>query len=472
VKPPRLVVLGIGPAVALLLLAALVTRVALHREEGTPPSPPPPPNIVFILTDDQRFDQLDHMRTVQSSLIGKGVSFSRAFVSNSQCCPSRSTLLTGQYSHSTGVYTNSQPDGGFGAFRDHRTIPTVLHAAGYRTALIGKYLNGYVRANVGYIPPGWDRWFAIAPGGHPHTAFSDQGRPVPLKAGENETDVFGREAVRFIRTTPARQPLFLWLAFHAPHKPANPSPQYAGTLAGLPPLRPPSYDEPDLSDKPAYMRGQPRLAARRRAAVDAFRQQQYESLLSVDDRVRDVLGALAQTGRLRDTLVVYASDNGLMLGEHRLVDRKIVPYEESIRVPMIVRWDAARWHVPRSDPHLVGNVDVAPTFASAAGLLMPMAEGRSLLPILGGAKVSWRQEFLLEHAEGGGVPAFCGLRTARWVYVEYTTGEEELYDLASDQFELSNRASDESLKAIKNQLGKRVAALCVPTPPGYRPPRS
>jgi arylsulfatase A-like enzyme len=286
--------------------------------------------------------------------------------------------------------------------------------------------------------------------------------------GENQTDVFAREAVRFIHTTPARQRLFLWLAFHAPHQPANPEPKYAGTLSDLPKLRPPSYNEADVSDKPAYMRRKPRISAQRGAEIDAFRERQYEALLSADDRLKDVIDALAQTGRLGNTLIVYSSDNGLLLGEHRVDVDKVVPYEESIRVPLIVRWDAAGWRVPRTDTHLVGNVDMAPTFASAAGLDMPKAEGRSLLPLLAGTKEPWRQEFLLEHGHSDRVPPFCGLRTDRWLYAEYATGEEELYDLTMDPFELSNRAQDKRLSALKKGLQNRTAALCVPAPPGFR----
>ncbi|MEP6477195.1 MAG: sulfatase [Actinomycetota bacterium] len=427
------------------------------------------PDIVLILSDDQRWDTLWSMPNVESEIVSRGVTFSNGFVVNASCCPSRATILTGQYSHTTGVYTNRsrKPYGGFDAFRDGSTIATALRSAGYRTGLFGKYLNGY---NDTYVPPGWDRWFA-SNGGDQYYEYEANRDGVSHTFGSDpadySTDVFGRAAVNFIEQTDPSTPLFLYFSPHAPHGPAVPAPGDDTAFSALDPSRPPSYNERDVADKPWYVRRQPRIDPQRKAGIDAFRQDQYETLIDLDRQVGAIVAALDATNRLSNTLLVYASDNGLLWGEHRLTG-KGVPYEESIRVPFAVRYD--RWiNQPSIDEHLVLNLDLAPTFADAAGIDLPQAEGRSLLPLLSGTSRRWRNRFLVEHLNlgVGGVPTYCAVRSERYAWIEYGNGEEELYDLRRDPFELTNRAVRPRYRTARRHLSRALRRLCRPPPPGY-----
>ena len=222
------------------------------------------PNIVLILTDDQRWDELGTMPTVDKQIVDKGTTFKNGFVVNPLCCPSRTTILTGKYSHSTGIYRNKPPHGGFPSFEPEEgsTIATWLHGAGYRTALVGKYLNHYTPQDASHIPPGWDDWKAEALSGtgeggvgYYDYAISDNGKLVHYghEPSDYSTTVLGHYATDFIRGAPASQPLFLYFATRAPHVPATAEPRYEHACAGLPPLRPPSYNEADVSDKPHYV---------------------------------------------------------------------------------------------------------------------------------------------------------------------------------------------------------------------------
>ncbi len=230
------------------------------------------------------------------------------------------------------------------------------------------------------------------------------------------------------------------------------APRYEHALKNLPPSRPPNYNEADVQDKPAYVRAMAPISGGLQVKLDDLRRQMYRSLLSVDDGVKAMLSALASTDRLHNTLIVFMSDNGLLIGNHRFHAKKTAPYEESVRVPMVIRWDDAGWPVPLVDDHIVANVDLAETWAEAAGTTMPGNEGMSLLPILANPSAPWRNELLLEHAEWSEVPAYCGVRGLRYDYYQYSTGEEELYDLQNDQWQLENRASDPGYASVLDQL--------------------
>jgi arylsulfatase A-like enzyme len=431
------------------------------------------PNIVLILSDDQTLSEMGHMATVKAELTDKGMTFRNGFVVNPLCCPSRSSILTGKYSHSTDVYRNIPPHGGFQSFRpeDGSTIATWLQKAGYDTALIGKYLNGYLKAS--YVPPGWSTWDAFTKTQYFKYALSERGRRVPfgIAPADYSTEVLGADAVTFIREAPADRPIFLYFAPKAPHTPAVPAPKYAHALDNLPPQRPPNYNEPDVSDKPSWLRSLPPLTPAQVAESDTFVRDQMETLLSVDDQVKSILAELAATHRLSNTFIVYFSDNGLENGSHRLLNKQ-VPYEESIHVPLIIRYDPiTRLHATVSDAFAL-NVDFAPTFAEVAGITAPGAEGMSLIPILQGAPVAWRTEFVIEHmveTRKSGAPTFCAVRTARYKYIMYSGGDEELYDLQTDPFELQNLAGAAPLAAVKAQLRADDMKLCTPRPPGWLP---
>jgi N-acetylglucosamine-6-sulfatase len=439
---------------------------------GTVASRATTPNVVVILTDDQRFDTLWSMPAVQSDLVDHGVTFSNGFVVNSLCCPSRASILTGEYSHSTGVYHIQPPNGGFSDFDDSSTVATWLHGAGYRTGLVGKYLDGYDGPDTRYIPPGWDTWFAftstVGNGDYFDYTVSDNGVSESYGNAEADysTDVLASQADSFIRGASQSQPLFLYFAPKAPHEPATPAPRDVGTFSNLPPYRPPSYNEADVSDKPAYVQATNKLSTQDIADEDQFRINEYETLQAADDAVAEILAALTDTGRLANTMIVFTSDNGLMWGEHRLT-AKMVPYQESIRIPMVIRYDPLT-STPKTDDHLVANIDLAPTLAEIAGVQAPGAEGMSLVPLLGPGPVSWRDDFLVEHMQAwDDVPTYCTLRDTGFVFTVYSTGERELYDLAADSYEQTNVAYDTGYASTIAGMWDELAALCNPPPPSF-----
>ncbi len=426
-----------------------------------------PPNVVLIVTDDQRFDTLKVMPEVRRRLVARGMTLRRAIVSNPLCCPSRATIFTGRYSHTTGVYTNSagSPNGGWPAFQpsESSTIATALHDVGYRTALIGKYINGYKGSDV-YVPPGWDRWFAIAGAGRyfDYTIFDDARGHVRYgsRPRDYSTDVIRRKAVSFIRNTAAGQRLFLVVTPFAPHSPFTAAPRDEGDLRSASVPLGPAVNEADVSDKPAYIRNRPV------GSTDSVRTQtrdQWESLLAVDELVARIMDVLAETGRAANTLVILTSDNGLSNREHRW-QGKHVPYEESIRVPMIIRLPR-RILAGSVSRKLVSNVDLAPTIADFAGASLS-ADGVSMRPLLTGQSPSIRSSVLLEHVQAApAVPTYCGVRTGSFLFVHYATGEEELYDLVRDPYQLRNVRSSRPTKA--RQLRNLTKSLCQPVPPGF-----
>jgi arylsulfatase A-like enzyme len=455
------------------LVLALASSLALPIRHGHA-TVQSEPNIVFILTDDQRWDTLWAMPHVQSDLVAHGIDFRQSFVVNSLCCPSRASILAGQYTHSTGVWDDGGTYGGFHAFNDAETIATRLHDAGYHTGLIGKYLNGYVKKNAGYVPPGWDRWLSLIQSKtSQETAYyynynvSDQGLLVyhGNTDADYSTDVFATEADTFIRSTSPDQPVFLYLAPAAPHLPATPPTRYMTAFSDLLPFRPPNYNEADVSDKPLWVQHTHSLRQAQRDSIDAFRIAQYRTLLAVDDAIGTVIQALTDTGRLANTMIVFASDNGYTWGEHRLRG-KVVPYEESIRVPLVIRYDPLVAN-PGTDQHIVTNVDYASTFAELAGASSLGFEGMSLIPLLSQSQVTWRGDFLVDHYSDGTVPSYCAVRNEGFLYVAYTTGEEELYDLTADPYQLVNVAADPGQAATVAALRSRVQGLCFPAPPAY-----
>jgi N-acetylglucosamine-6-sulfatase len=469
----------VAVVLALVALSVPSDRIEAARAAGVAGRP----DIVFILTDDQQAGTLWAMPNVLK-LAARGMSFANAIISDPLCCPSRASILTGRYAGGHGVWSNNVPFG-WQAFHDNgdedHTIATALQAAGYRTGLVGKYLNHYDLAG-GAVPPGWDRWFAF---NHMNGLYYDYDvvdfdssdgvtnivHHAQLPA-DYSTDVIGDEAVRFIETTPPQQPLFLYAAVSAPHRPSTPAPGDIGAFSGRDWPHAPSFNEADVSDKPLYIRSLGRFSANAIRMIDKRTQAAMESLLSVDRMVADIVRALRVAGRLDTTMLVFMSDNGFLRGEHRW-NFKTVPYEESITVPMVVRYDPALSGTVRAgttSDALVSNVDLAPTWAALAGATIGApVDGVRFDRILSG-RPPRRKDVLLESIEigsGGGriMPAYCGLRMANRVFVRYATGEEEFYRLGSDPFQLSNRAS-EQLPAM-TLMRDRTMALCRPLPPGF-----
>jgi N-acetylglucosamine-6-sulfatase len=463
----------LAPPLAILLLLGAFTSLSAR------------PNLVVVLTDDQDLvlGSLDFMPRTRALIGDQGMTFSNHFVPLSLCCPSRSTILTGLHVHNHRVLTNFPPDGGFERFDqlglEDRTLAVALHDAGYRTALFGKYLNGYPNGeNLTHVPPGWDEW-ASPVKGSPYAAYrytlNENGKLVVhgSKAEDYMTDVLAAKAVDFVRRS-SSQPFFLYLATYAPHRPSTPAKRHAGLFPGLQAPRTPSFNEPDVRDKPARIRALKRLDASRVAAIDALYRKQMQSLQAVDEAVAALVQALRDAGRLDDTYIVFTSDNGFHMGQHRLEPGKYTPYESDVHVPLLVRGPG----VPRglTVDALTLSVDFAPTFAELAGATLPVQpDGRSLVPLLEGKPpASWRQAVLLEQFavpsappkgsdlqepdDASSHPSHRGIRTASYKYVEYGTGEKEVYDLKKDPDERLN-LRDQMPKTWLASVSKLVKAL-------------
>jgi arylsulfatase A-like enzyme len=426
------------------------------------------PNVVVIETDDQTAPDMAAMPRTRALIGDAGTTFANSFVSLSECCPSRATFLTGQYAHNHGVLSIGPPFGGFARLHGAETLPVWLRRAGYRTALIGKYLNGFQGTRV---PPGWTDFEGLL--SRFTYRFFDYRMNVNGRIEhhgydprEYQTDLITRRALRFIGAQ--SRPFFLWATYVAPHigRPHDltdplglnstvPAARDSLAFLGAPLPRPPSFDEPDVSDKPAAIRNRRRLKQWQLAALESTHRQRLASLVAVDEGVARIVGALQARGELRDTLLIFTSDNGFMLGEHRVPTGKILPYEPSIRVPLLMRGPGAP-HRVRHD--LVWNGDLAPTILDAAGArpAFPL-DGRSLL-----APPRLHRDILLEGPPAqhtNGLPRFVGLRTPRYKYVEYVWGARELYDLRRDPGETRNLARSPATARLRASLRQRLARL-------------
>jgi N-acetylglucosamine-6-sulfatase len=436
------------------------------------------PNVVLIVTDDQRWDTLWSMPNLQRELVADGMDFTHYHVVTPLCCPARAQILTGQYAHTNGVYGNKNDErrGGFNAFDDSASLATMLHEAGYRTALIGKYLNGYGAADANepasYVPPGWDDWEAIlnqGGGKYDHFVLNENGASVEYS--DYITNVLGQKVVNFIDGTDPRQPFFVEWAPTAPHAAAVPEAKYRSAFSGLRRWRPPSYNERNISDKPKWFQSFPRIARHRRRSIDAFRRNQYRTLLTVDDWVGSIVDALRANGALDNTIIAFTSDNGFFWGEHRL-HAKDLPYEEATRVPLVLRYDGIG--AVGKTGTLAADIDLAPTFADLAGTVMPNADGISLAPFLRGTVRVVRREHLIEQESmtngvATGVPAWCMLQTRRFTFTHYATGEEELYNLKKDPYQLRNTIDGRATRSRVRSMRAEDRALCRPLPPGMKP---
>ncbi len=392
----------------------LATLLGVWVDRWGPDPQPLQPNIIFILSDDQRWDTTDTshsptatpiMAGTRAELADHGVEFTRAFMTTPLCCPSRSSILRGQYAHRTGVYKNGGNNGGADDFDDSSTVATWLQAAGYTTSLMGKYLNGYnglwANGSPPYVPPGWSEW-----------------RGMKNVAYFNYTIV---------------------------------EPDGMGGY-----VEKPSYNEADVSDKPTWVQNTALMDAAAMADLDQIRIDQLEMLQAVDEAIggsttygiTGIMQHLRNLGVANDTLVIYFSDNGWYWGEHRF-RAKNKPYEEAIRSPMFVYYPKLA-PLPRGDTHFALNIDIAPTLAELAGAGVPIFEdGESLLHVIDGTQPAntWRTDFLTEGWPGG--HPWATVREAQWKDTETpdtpgdvnTTFQVELYDLISDPYELTNVAS-------------------------------
>ncbi|MGH2977754.1 MAG: sulfatase family protein [Gaiellaceae bacterium] len=430
-------------------------------------------NVVLVLSDDERSDGTPVMRNAQTLLADHGVTFTNAHVTTSMCGPSRASILTGQYSHHTGVLENFGPHS-FPAFTEaSNDLGVWMHRAGYQTALVGKYVNAYTNPSVSHaVPPGWDDWQvmdSIPMEAYYNYSINDNGHLVHYgnKASDYSTDVLADKAVKFIKG--ARHPFFLYFAPVAPHLPAIPAPGDRGKLENIAPIHSPDFNQRNIGKEPWRFWHKDMLSAAAQLYINHVRIKQEESLLALDRSVRSVVRALRARHELNRTVILYTSDNGFLWGEHRL-GGKVWPYQESTHVPLIVRtpWTTT----PQRNNQPVLNIDLAPTISALTGVTPGLPEdGRSFVPFLHGQQPPWRHAFLEEYLgkdllHEGGPPPYVAVQTRRNLDVEYKNGWRELYNLKKDPWELNNLAGDAHTKPLQATLSGLLHRLydAPPTP--------
>lgn len=511
------------PGLSAIAVAAILACTVFVTTTRTLANGSPRPNVVLIVTDDQRYDELSSMPNVRRLISDEGVSFDRAYVSYPLCCPSRSSLLTGLYSHNHGVLGNRRPNGGWFKFRqslEQDALPVWMKAAGYQTGFFGKYMNGYLfnsHVDTTERPPGWDTWLAKETRGDFSDAYfkynlvSSSGPSTGLSYEHHGsapkdymTDVLGKRSLDFIENPPSGTdtPLFLSVWPTSPHYPFQPAPRDKGAWKArkLPPTK--GSNEKDVSDKAKWLRQAfPKLSAGQLKRIDSDRRRRLEQLISVDDAIGSLIKRLDREGELDNTYIVFTSDNGYFLGEHRIPGGKYLPYEPSARVPLIVRGPG----IPhgKNSKELVSLMDVPQTFLEiATGATDENRDGRSLLPYATDPALRSRRPLLIEgfssrsnaaparshldpakglrgvddleqepggHLAGEGrasylrgkvnwyAPGYLAIRTKRYLLIDYAKGKPELYDMKRDPFQLRNRAGTPAYRAVQDWMTDLLA---------------
>lgn len=453
---------------ACLALASCRADAAVRSSQGTAAHAQDRPNIIFVLTDDLAGNLVDYMPTLRR-MQRQGTTFTDYFVTDSLCCPSRSTTFTGKFPHNTGVFTNSGADGGYEAFNAHgnqqNTFATALRATGYRTGMMGKYLNGYQPENP--VPPGWSEW-DVAGNGYPEFDYSlnENGRVVKYghQPSDYLTDVLNRKGQDFIaQSAKAGRPFMLELATFAPHGPFTPAPRDADKFPTLKAPRGPAFNEADMSDKPAWIKDHPKLTEKQITKLDTSFRKRAQAVQAVDKMLADLQTALKANGVARDTYIVFGSDNGFHMGEHRLTQGKMTAYDTDVHVPLVVTGPGVA--AGHTSAELAQNTDLCPTFEDLGGAKVPASvDGRSLVPFFTGDTTKrTRDAVLIEHhgpdhaandpdlptRASGNPPSYEAIRTPHEVYVEYADGSREYYDLARDPNELVNSVNRLPAKRLK-----------------------
>jgi N-acetylglucosamine-6-sulfatase len=484
-----------------VLVAAAVLFLptgGISAQDAAPGPAATGPNVVVVMTDDQRFDDMRTLPRVRHLIGDAGVTFTRSYASYPVCCPARATFFTGQYAQNHGVRClYPWCGGGFGRLNQREYLPVWLDRAGYVTAHIGKFLNGYGSERPPDKPRGWTEWYGLVD----HLTYrmwgydifeNDRrhtyGSVMRERPRYYQTDVLTQKAVDFIkRRSGDADPFFLSVAYLAPHhesgqtqrltgKLVRAAPRHRGRYSRLQMPRPPGYNEDDMSDKPSFVaRFNRRITAKREAAILKRIRERWESLLAVDEGVEKIIDELRREGELDNTYVIFTSDHGFMQGEHRIPQGKMVPYDQSTQVPLLIRGPG----IPhgRRTKALVGDVDLAPTIldATPARANSPR-DGRSVLPFARSPRLRSLRPLLHTTAgqgakghtntrEGGvrgaqpRVPAWSAVRTTRWLYIEYKGGYRELYDLRRDPWELSSVVDDPRLRTRVRTLRRILGDL-------------
>lgn len=432
------------------------------------------PNFVLVNVDDLSTQDMRKLPEITDLVGSQGAIFRNSFVNDPACCPSRTALLRGQYVHNHKVRFNNPatdvfdvPQGGWEGFRyqghEEDNLATRLQDAGYTTGLYGKYFATY---NGSEVPPGWNEFHAWF--GNRNT--TDSG--TMMENGEinnygdwteenaDQTDIVANKAVRFIEG--ASQPFFLYVPERAPHSPSFPPKRYEDALpAASLPTDSRSFNENDVSDKPDYIQGQRKLTPELIDRYENINQKRLQSMLAVRDMLERIIDTLESKGQLSNTYIIFTSDNGYHIGQHRMKAGKLTPYEEDIQVPLQVRGPGVE-NIESTE--IVGNQDHMPTLLDLAGAEIPnYVDGRSYAGLLSGNSEFDRSRIMFEQyrrPEGAQeIPTYQGVRTDRYKYVEYETGERELYDLKEDPNELNNLSGDDSVTKKQKALAEKLDAL-------------
>jgi len=543
----RLAVIAAGMLVLLCLLATTGFRSSAAA------ATPERPSFVVIQTDDQTLDELyaafgqpklQAMPNTLNLIAKRGETFNRYYVSYPLCCPSRVSLMTGRYAHNNGVKGNIQPNGGYFGFSFRaaytHNIATWLQGAGYRTIHVGKFLNGYgdePYSNGTEVPPGWSAWHTVLKSDTDHYYYGyslnnngvvegpygdsgtwepreyitrdDIGCPFAPLNGQPcfyETDMLTNLATQEIRNTPEEQPFYLQLDYTAPHgdfrKPAGPepAPRHYDWFKGapLPHNRGQGFDEGNVTDKPSFIREAPYLGLSEIHTYRVYYDKALESLRSIDDGVKLLIDTLGSLHRLRNTYVIFTSDNGFFYGEHRLLGGKFLAYEPSTHLPFLIRGPHIKAGTESGE--IVGNIDVAPTILELAGVTPDKSvDGRSMTPFFKDPELRTLRPYLFESfvetddvneagaiAEpgdqsratalqqraasqsaarpGGGASAsllappkdYEGIRLGPYKYIAWPDGEKELYDLETDPYELNNLVRIPNYFPVRNFLHREL----------------
>src|SRR5271166_6823542 len=456
------------PAMGLALIAfacvaaILITPALKGRADQTQPTQADQtrrPNIIFILTDDLADNLVQYMPNLQQ-MQKDGTTFSNYYVTDSLCCPSRSSIFTGKFPHDTHVLTNQPPLGGYQSFNAHgnqtQTFSVVLQHAGYKTAMLGKYLNGYQPGSDG-VPPGWNEW-DVAGNGYPefNYALNENGRVVQYGAEPKDylTDVVGEQAAQFIKQSKG-QPFVIEVASFAPHAPYTPAPRDANAFPGLKLPQTPAFDAAPDPNGPKWLARQPALTAMDKQRIEEAFRKRAQSVQAVDAMIGALKNAVASIGQDNNTYFVFSSDNGYHMGDYRLMPGKMTAFDTDINVPLVITGPGVPSGLELNN--IVENIDLNPTFIELSGVeAQPNVDGHSLTVLLHGQKpADWRTAALVEHhgprhepddpdapaVRSGNPPTYEAMRTASTLYVEYEDGDREYHDLAADPYELHNNYS-------------------------------
>ena len=468
--------------VTLLAATAGCSGSTSRKPVAQPPLPPGDrPNIVFVLTDDLTTDLLRFMPHVQE-MQRRGMTFTNYTVTDSQCCPSRSSILTGRYPHNTGVFTNSPPWGGYSTFHtrdeEQSTFATALHDAGYRTAFMGKYLNGYHPGSptrlADPVPPGWDEWDGVGYGYGEYDYDIAHNRTTKYyghRPGDYLTTVLQHRATGFIGSAArSGKPFLLEVATFTPHTPSIPAPEDRTAFPTLTAPRTAAFNAVPIHP-PAWLAHRALLGPAAIAGIDARYRRRARDVRSIDRLLAAIQDALYRAGAFGRTIVVFSSDNGYHLGEYRLKAGKMTAYDTDVVVPLVV----AGPDIPSGSTNadVVQNIDLAPTFETLAGVRPnPQMDGVSIETLLHDPTAHWSGAALVEHhgpdtdvndpdfPEPGSAnpPSYKALRTGSFTYVEYAGGGVEFYDRRVDPLELHNLAAELTPRR-RARLHQRLAEL-------------